>query len=353
MALSKELGLLILFVVLLVLIVAIFWARSRSKKRIKDLHEDPVDTEDDAFNIVNNTEGILRSFRNKGLTNPDAERLLIEARKALEVGSYFKAKSLAEDCKRALKEGAKLPLDLYEPTKSHPQEDNAPIEPKTGNEDALISKRPVKPEGDVEQFVNFDINEFEKQTSGAQPARFTLKMAQDFVEETENEGKDTGNAMEFLDLAEDALEKGNYDLCISLSMKAKKCAQGEEISLPKEDMEGDNKGDIEEDVEEEAEEQQEYPDTEEEPFPSSSKGSPCPECGNMVDIEDRFCGKCGVEQVRQVLCPECGAKAEQNDSYCRKCGSALGEEVFICPECSEEVPSNSSSCPNCGQKFQE
>lgn len=47
----------------------------------------------------------------------------------------------------------------------------------------------------------------------------------------------------------------------------------------------------------------------------------CPECGQAVPENARFCVACGAMLERR--CPSCSAPFEAGDRYCRACGAAL------------------------------
>ncbi|MGR8949235.1 MAG: AAA family ATPase [Gammaproteobacteria bacterium] len=53
----------------------------------------------------------------------------------------------------------------------------------------------------------------------------------------------------------------------------------------------------------------------------------CPSCHAKNEIDDRFCGSCGAELLRQ--CHACNATLKPGKKFCTQCGVSLGEEDFL------------------------
>lgn len=62
----------------------------------------------------------------------------------------------------------------------------------------------------------------------------------------------------------------------------------------------------------------------------------CEVCDTSLNINDKFCSKCGAEQPEVVeaeikpltpptTCPNCEEKLEKDSVYCAKCGTKIGE----------------------------
>lgn len=47
----------------------------------------------------------------------------------------------------------------------------------------------------------------------------------------------------------------------------------------------------------------------------------CPKCGNELNDEIQFCGKCGHDFNAKNLCVNCGAELSANDQFCQNCGT--------------------------------
>ena len=76
----------------------------------------------------------------------------------------------------------------------------------------------------------------------------------------------------------------------------------------------------------------------------------CPECGEMLSKDAKFCLKCGAKVSKNIICPECGKETPEG-KFCINCGFKLISEHKKCSDCSTEVDENAVFCPNCGKKF--
>jgi len=47
----------------------------------------------------------------------------------------------------------------------------------------------------------------------------------------------------------------------------------------------------------------------------------CPYCGDIINIGEIFCSKCGHKLEK--VCPKCGYSNDPSNNYCEKCGEAL------------------------------
>lgn len=47
----------------------------------------------------------------------------------------------------------------------------------------------------------------------------------------------------------------------------------------------------------------------------------CPKCGNEVNDEIQFCGKCGHDFNAKNVCVKCGAELSESERFCQKCGA--------------------------------
>ena len=82
-----------------------------------------------------------------------------------------------------------------------------------------------------------------------------------------------------------------------------------------------------------------------------SEMSKCPNCGNVLPANAKFCLECGtkIEQLaaNEMICPACGKKTPQG-KFCMECGQPL---VQRCPNCGAEVPPGGKFCLECGTKL--
>lgn len=77
----------------------------------------------------------------------------------------------------------------------------------------------------------------------------------------------------------------------------------------------------------------------------------CPNCGNAVPANAKFCLECGTKieilAEDEMICPQCGKKVRKG-KFCLECGASL---INKCPNCGSEVPNGSKFCLECGQKL--
>lgn len=57
----------------------------------------------------------------------------------------------------------------------------------------------------------------------------------------------------------------------------------------------------------------------------------CPNCGKKQDLENRYCGNCGMdltnlEKVSTKYCPNCGGERKSNSKYCGNCGEKFSDQ---------------------------
>ena len=62
---------------------------------------------------------------------------------------------------------------------------------------------------------------------------------------------------------------------------------------------------------------------------------PCPQCGELVTKDARFCDKCGTRIVRPEKEPE-NVKAERV-TVCKKCGAELLDAARFCDKCGAKL----------------
>ncbi len=79
----------------------------------------------------------------------------------------------------------------------------------------------------------------------------------------------------------------------------------------------------------------------------------CPDCGNSIPKESKFCPFCGHHQLVFDQCAHCGKNLPPNAKFCPKCGHPADEKPVpaICPQCKAENMPGASFCNQCGEKL--
>jgi len=79
----------------------------------------------------------------------------------------------------------------------------------------------------------------------------------------------------------------------------------------------------------------------------------CPDCGNAISQDAKFCPLCGHQQLVLDQCVNCGKNLPPSARFCPKCGHPADEKPTspICPHCRAENMPGSSFCNQCGEKL--
>lgn len=79
----------------------------------------------------------------------------------------------------------------------------------------------------------------------------------------------------------------------------------------------------------------------------------CPDCGNSIPRESKFCCHCGHQQLIFGQCGNCGKNLPPNARFCPKCGHPADEKPapIFCPQCRTENIPGASFCNQCGEKL--
>lgn len=85
----------------------------------------------------------------------------------------------------------------------------------------------------------------------------------------------------------------------------------------------------------------------------AQKESKCPDCGNSIPNESRFCPLCGHQQVVFSQCANCGKNLPPNARFCPRCGHPADEKpaTRLCKKCSTENLPGATFCNQCGEKL--
>ena len=81
--------------------------------------------------------------------------------------------------------------------------------------------------------------------------------------------------------------------------------------------------------------------------------STCPDCGNQIPADARFCPLCGHQQLVLSQCTNCGKNLSPNARFCSRCGTPTDSKpsIITCRECSAENVPGATFCNQCGQKL--
>mgnify|MGYP001451700585 CR=1 FL=1 len=79
----------------------------------------------------------------------------------------------------------------------------------------------------------------------------------------------------------------------------------------------------------------------------------CPECGNPVASDAKFCPSCGHQQLVFIRCGSCGKNLTPNSNFCPRCGHPAGEKEKprFCGKCGGNNLTESVFCNMCGEKL--
>lgn len=79
----------------------------------------------------------------------------------------------------------------------------------------------------------------------------------------------------------------------------------------------------------------------------------CPDCGNVIPGESRFCPLCGHQQLVISQCAQCGKNLPPNARFCPKCGHPVDKrpEPVKCSRCGMENIPGASFCNQCGERL--
>jgi membrane protease subunit (stomatin/prohibitin family) len=79
----------------------------------------------------------------------------------------------------------------------------------------------------------------------------------------------------------------------------------------------------------------------------------CPDCGNPVPPDARFCPYCGNQMVILQSCPHCGKNLAANAKFCPRCGKETKPPKASkkCPHCGAKNLTNSIFCNACGERL--
>jgi len=266
---------------------------------------------DDAFNAVLTTRSVIVSLQRQGTNTDKAQRLVDQAKLALQRGEYRTCKDYCDEAKTELTN----PGNSETPKKTRALKTAIPAEEGGPDRDALVRMADdILKSGDSRK--TSELYTGTKLQSGPDgnylSAKFEISTAKVNIKDASGRGDDTSVARNFLADAEKAFAAGSYTKALSLAIKSRKSvnevAEEEAIRLRKNPESEDEE---EQSVETPAEET------------SDESALECSSCGAVLDEDDTFCHKCGTRVEFERECAGCGTTAKAEDTFCRKCGSKL------------------------------
>ncbi len=89
------------------------------------------------------------------------------------------------------------------------------------------------------------------------------------------------------------------------------------------------------------------------PESGSGGAGQCPDCGQPVPREARFCPSCGHQLLIVQQCANCGKNLPANAKFCPQCGKSAAEKPVPkkCPHCDTENLPTSAFCNQCGERI--
>ena len=87
--------------------------------------------------------------------------------------------------------------------------------------------------------------------------------------------------------------------------------------------------------------------------PAEAHTTNCPDCGNPVPTDSKFCPHCGHQVVVFGQCASCGKNLPPSARFCPKCGHRADEKPAPrnCSKCQAENLPGSMFCNQCGEKL--
>ena len=79
----------------------------------------------------------------------------------------------------------------------------------------------------------------------------------------------------------------------------------------------------------------------------------CPECGNPIAADAKFCAACGHQLMVVQQCGACGTDLPPTAKFCPRCGAAVDQKPAPrkCPHCGTENLKDATYCNHCGEKL--
>ncbi|MFC1769442.1 SPFH domain-containing protein [Nitrospirota bacterium] len=87
--------------------------------------------------------------------------------------------------------------------------------------------------------------------------------------------------------------------------------------------------------------------------PTDPGTAACPDCGNPVQADSKFCAACGHQLVVFQQCEDCGKNLPPHAKFCSRCGTKVAHEQkdIKCSHCGTENLKGASFCNQCGERL--
>ncbi len=258
---------------------------------------------DEAFNAVLTTRSVVIALQRQGTDTSKAQKLVDEAKFALQRGEYQRCKDLCDLAKSSLTKPGTTPAPKpsavrVAPTGGPAIQDDSLL--SVANEINASANRPYVDDKYTGTKLRTDDD------GNYMSAKFEINTATASIKAASGRDEEVVVARGLLADAQKAFKAGSYTKALSLAVKARKSIN----AVPGEEA-------IKLRTSSKAEE-------EPEPVPPEEEVEErCESCGAPLEENDMFCHKCGAKVAYEKECAGCGATAKPEDVFCRKCGSKL------------------------------
>lgn len=265
---------------------------------------------DEAYNAILTTRSVIIAMQRQGARTEKAQRLVDEAKLALERSDHETAKELCRSARHELTGPGKREapkkiraLRTASSSEDEPEEDRLM---KVAGEILSSDRAGKTPEAYSGTKLHTD------QEGNYLSAKFEIHTARADIKNADDRGDDTSTANRLLTDAENAFAAGSYTKALSLAVRSRRSvnevAEEEAIKLRREPT---NEQVKKRGTDEAAAGESEAPPSE------------CESCGAPLDADDAFCHRCGKKVETEKECAGCGATTKAGDAFCRKCGSRV------------------------------
>lgn len=299
MALSEQEKLILVAVLAAAMLFVVFFELRVMRNRSKEARRTS-QRKDEAFNAILTTRSVIGVMQRQGGDTSAAESLVSSAKKAMEKGDHDKCMDLCDQARSELTNPSKRRPEVSPPPPNDAERDR--LERVAEN---ILSAR-MTSSADSYKGTKLSAD----QDGNYLSAKFEMNTARSDIKKALDAGVDASKAQDLMTDAEAAFVTANYARALSLAVKARKSvssdAAAETIRL-KAATEP-----VEPSVEAGSEERQD-----------EQPGLACGNCEAPLNLDDKFCPKCGTKVLRERVCKACGSKPKPSDMFCRRCGARV------------------------------